>query len=255
MTSTAILIPARYNSSRFPGKLLKKNSLGQTVVGSVIQTCKQSGLPVFLLTDHDEIAQEGHINRVAVIREDADRPQPTNGTERCSYFVRDSVYSKPYDYFINVQADMPDVTVDMIKKIEDSFRYSFSGNDVHVSTLFTDMKEELKEDPNTVKLILIESRDAHYRCLWFGRGMTGYGHHHLGIYGYSKKALTIYTPDLRTPIEEELEGLEQLRWLKNGYSIMADRVEFDGIEINTENDWMVWRDRDRKKFYGGSLPE
>ena len=83
--------------------------------------------------------------------------------------------------------------------------------------------------PSTVKLIR-----AGDKALWFGRGMTGYGDWHLGVYGYR----TMHWLCIRTwkKQEERVEKLEQLRWLKAGWTIGCTRVDFNGIEINTEKD-------------------
>ena len=85
------------------------------------------------------------------------------------------------------------------------------------------------------------------QALWFGRGMTGYGEWHLGVYGYRKDALVLYN-NLEVPKEERIEQLEQLRWLKNGWTIGCYRVDFNGVEINTEQDIHLWNYKnDRKK--------
>jgi CMP-2-keto-3-deoxyoctulosonic acid synthetase len=67
-----------------------------------------------------------------------------------------------------------------------------------------------------------------------------YGSHHLGIYGYHRKALEDYS-SLKVPKEETIEGLEQLRWLKAGYNIGCMHTEFNGVEINTLHDAITWR--------------
>ena len=69
--------------------------------------------------------------------------------------------------------------------------------------------------------------------------MTGYGEWHLGVYGYKRKALEMY-PHLPIPIEEDVEKLEQLRWLKSGWDIGCSLVDFDGVEINTQEDIHLW---------------
>jgi len=99
------------------------------------------------------------------------------------------------------------------------------------------MPEEQQNDPNTVKLVR-----AADKCLWFGRGMTGYGDWHLGIYGYKRNALEMY-PGLTGTREERIEELEQLRWLKNGWDIGVFPCEFNGVEINTPEDAKKWNEK------------
>jgi 3-deoxy-manno-octulosonate cytidylyltransferase (CMP-KDO synthetase) len=103
-----------------------------------------------------------------------------------------------------------------------------------VTTMCAMMPEEQQKDPNTVKLVR-----AADKCLWFGRGIVGYGDWHLGIYGYRRNALEMY-PGLISTREERLEGLEQLRWLKGGWDIGVFPCEFNGIEINTPADAERW---------------
>jgi 3-deoxy-manno-octulosonate cytidylyltransferase (CMP-KDO synthetase) len=105
-----------------------------------------------------------------------------------------------------------------------------------VSTVFATMPKEEQNNPNSVKMVR-----AGDRALWFGRGMTGYGDWHLGVYGYKKYALELYSR-LEVTQEEEVEKLEQLRWLKNGWQIGCLSVYFNGVEINTPEDVRKWND-------------
>ena len=96
------------------------------------------------------------------------------------------------------------------------------------------MSKIQQDEPSTVKMVR-----AGDKALWFGRGMTGYGEWHLGIYAYRNDALNLY-PSLEITQEEKVEKLEQLRWLKAGWEIGCTRVNFDGIEINTKEDLKKW---------------
>jgi 3-deoxy-manno-octulosonate cytidylyltransferase (CMP-KDO synthetase) len=219
MTSAAILIPARYESKRFPGKplaLLK----GIPMIERVYNACKLSGIDTYVLTDDIRIGNLFSDENVIV-----DTSKYTNGTERCAGAISKALKLDDYDTFINVQGDMPDIRVDMIEDCLD-----WVGIDP-VHTLYTDMPEDSCDDPNTVKLVISNLDDA----LWFGRGITGYGEKHLGIYGYTREALEMY-PTLKVTKEEETEQLEQLRWLKSGWSIGCSYVKFDGMEINHPTD-------------------
>lgn len=226
MTSTAILIPARYGSSRYPGKPLAKLD-GVPMIQRVYNTCVESGLPTFVLTDHLLIMDLIPDQNLIVRKQDF-----KNGTERCAGSL-DSPMLKGFTKFINVQGDMPDITVDMIHKTKRLLDMGY-----RITTLYSNMEESMQNDPNCVKLVT-DSKD---KALWFGRGITGYGVHHLGVYGYYKKELTKY-PKLDISVEEDTEGLEQLRWLKNGYEIQCNKVKFNGIEINTPEDLDKWNER------------
>ena len=220
MTSTAILIPARYYSTRFPGKPLVDLN-GIPMIRRVYNTCIESGLDTYILTDDERIGTL--FDPDWVIYSDQDF---ANGTERCAY----ASGMLPYDQFINVQGDMPDVTLDMIEKTV------WHLKNYSVTTMCAMMPKEQQKDLNTVKLVR-----AADKCLWFGRGMTGYGDWHLGIYGYKQNALEMY-PNLTGTREERIEGLEQLRWLKNGWDIGVLPCEFTGVEINTPEDVRIWNE-------------
>ena len=123
---------------------------------------------------------------------------------------------------------MPDVTIEMIDRV--AVNTPMSG----VVTAWTEMDSQLQSDPNSVKIV----HNNVYAC-WFGRGLT-LGDHHLGIYGYTKKALLDYG---QQPSKyEKHEGLEQLRWFEKFYKIGVTKVDFDGIEINTPEDMEKWNE-------------
>lgn len=217
--TTAILIPARYNSSRFPGKMMEKLN-GVPLVEHVYNICAATGLDTYVLTDHQDIYNYMGGNR-CLMTQDAE-----NGTERCMQVI-DEVLQ--YDRYINVQGDMPDITEDIIRAVEKELQRS------DVSTAYTPMDFNLRSDPNSVKMIHSRGR-AH----WFLRASLTYGDHHLGVYGYNREAKAMYNASTKY-IEEDIEKLEQLRWIQNGMRIGAVEVEFDGIEINTPEDLEKWQ--------------
>lgn len=216
MTSTAILIPARYYSSRFPGKPLCDLG-GKTMIERVYDTCLRSGFDTFVLTDDERIVEV--IGAGTII----DRSDYSNGTERCAGAAKNLNYER----FINVQGDMPDITTDIIKRVN-------SITETGIATAWTNMDPQLQSDPNTVKIV----HNNVYAC-WFGRGLT-LGDHHLGIYGYTKEALLDYGQ--RPSKYEKHEGLEQLRWFEKFYKVSVTKVDFDGIEINTPEDMEKWNE-------------
>ena len=219
MSKTAILIPARYASTRFPGKPLVELD-GVPMIKRVYDACIASNLPTYVLTDDRRIANLIPDRHFWIDEQD----EYSNGTERCAGAVKYCPQLKQYDKFINVQGDMPDATTDMVDKCISSLQH------YPVSTVFTKMPEEKQNDPNSVKMV--RAGDS---ALWFGRGMTGYGEWHLGVYGYKRNALEMY-PNLIVEREEEIEQLEQLRWLKNGWQIGCLSVYYNGVEINAPED-------------------
>jgi 3-deoxy-manno-octulosonate cytidylyltransferase (CMP-KDO synthetase) len=121
--TTAILIPARYNSSRLPGKMMAKLN-GVPLVEHVYNRCVATGLDTYVLTDHQEIYNYLGAGRCLWTTE------AENGTERCMQVI-DTVLQ--YDRYINVQGDMPDITPEIIRAVENELQRS------DVSTAYTPM--------------------------------------------------------------------------------------------------------------------
>ena len=214
--NTAILIPARLKSKRFANKMLVDVG-GKPLIKRVFDICNETDYNTYVVTDSEEIAK---LVPNFIMTGDA-----SNGTERCAMAAK----TLNYDQYVNVQGDMPDVTPKMIYDVVKYLRY------YPIATLFADMPKIQQNEPSTVKMVR-----AGDQALWFGRGMTGYGDWHLGIYAYRSSALNLY-PNLEITEEEQIEKLEQLRWLKSGWQIGCTRVDFTGIEINTPEDLAKWK--------------
>jgi len=217
--TTAILIPARYASTRFPGKIMAKLN-GVPMVEHVYNKCVATGLDTYVLTDNQDVYNYLGASKCLWTTE------AENGTERCMQVI-DEVLQ--YDRYINVQSDMPDITPEIIRLVEDELQRS------DVATAYTIMDFNLRSDPNCVKMIHSRGR-AH----WFLRASLTYGDHHLGVYGYNREAKVMYNASTKF-VEEDIEKLEQLRWIQNGIKIGVVEVEFDGIEINTPEDLEKWQ--------------
>ena len=101
MTSTAILIPARLESKRYPNKMLVSLD-GTPLIKRVFDICNSTDFNTYVVTDSEEIA--------SMVPNYILTDEARNGTERCAIAARDL----HYDYYINVQGDMPDITIRMI---------------------------------------------------------------------------------------------------------------------------------------------
>jgi len=218
--NTAILIPARLASTRFPNKMLADLN-GVPLIKHVYNRCLETGYDVFVLADRTEIFDI--FDRDTCILTNANHE---NGTSRCMEVIGNYLN---YDRYINVQGDMPDITVDIIKAVENQL------NHCDVATVYTAMAEKDRNDPNVVKMIH-NGKTAH----WFLRASLAYGDRHLGVYGYTKFAKSLYEVTEKF-LEEDLESLEQLRWIQNHVKIAVTSVEFNGIEINTPEDLKQWK--------------
>ena len=190
--NTAILIPARLESKRYANKMLVELD-GKPMIKYVYDACVETGYDTFVVTDSMEIFSLFDAQYCWI----EEKPYE-NGTARCAGAIS-SRFFKAYDTFVNVQGDMPDVTANMINQCVDWLKH------YSVSTVYTTMRKEEQDRPESVKMVR-----AGDKALWFGRGMTGYGDWHLGVYGYRREALELY-PTLEVPIEEDVEKLEQLR--------------------------------------------
>ena len=219
--NTAIVIPARLASSRFPNKMLCDVG-GKTLIRHVYDQCLTTGYDVYVATDSEEIASQ--VENAIIV------PDAENGTERIAFMV-DQI--PQYKAIINVQGDMVRVPVEDLPKLTKLLEK------YHVATLKHPMKPEQQLDSNTVKVIST-SHQAH----WFCRAALPYGDWHYGIYGYHPALLKNY-PTMNKHPEEDIESLEQLRWLQNGYTIGVAEAGL-AAEINTPEDLENYLNSQRK---------
>ena len=196
------------------------------MIERVYNAAKATGYDTYVLTDDMRIFNLFNADTCWIDQE----VEYDNGTERCAGAASNDFFSK-YDQFVNVQGDMPDVTSEMVEKCITLLKY------YNVSTVYTKMPKEMQDDPNTVKCV-----HASEYALWFGRGITGYGSWHLGVYGYRRNALQQYN-NLEIPEEESIEKLEQLRWIKNSWQIGINPVYYKGTEINSPEDVDTWHNQ------------
>jgi len=214
----AILIPVRLSSFRFPNKPLADLD-GETLIERVYNRCKEFEIDTYVITE-DKLDIQGSFQS----------PVFANGTERLSWAVSNLKQLQKYNYIINVQCDMPDITFDIIDKL------AIKCSPYNIVTPYTEMSEEDQKDPNIVKFI-----HNGFKGHWFCRASLGYGDHHLGVYAFSRKTLASYNELNKCPAED-VERLEQLRWIHNSVTITPVFVNFHGIEINTQQDLDRWNE-------------
>lgn len=220
MARVVILIPARFQSSRFPGKPLTKIA-GKSMIQRVFENCQEAGFPTNVVTDHDGI--ESHVKEFGgnVLRINDDVP---SGSERIALAYERFLKTENPDLIINVQGDEPLLKGDILKKLAE-FHLS---SDFSIATLLRQRKtsEEDFKNPNVVKAVYSL---ANKQCLYFSRQSLPYDrdgnkeyawYHHIGVYSYTPKALSAF---VKLPMAslEDLEKLEQLRALENGMKIGA----------------------------------
>jgi 3-deoxy-manno-octulosonate cytidylyltransferase (CMP-KDO synthetase) len=235
------VIPARYASTRFPGKPLAVIN-GKTMIQRVYEQaihCKELE-KVIVATDHKAISDHVHLFHGNVLMTDE---RHKTGTERCCEVVeRLRMDGEHYDCVINVQGDEPYIQPAQISLVA----ACFTDPETHIATLIKKIAtpEELS-NPNVVKVVI----DKQGYAIFFSRSIIPFVqgkaqsewlsettfYKHIGIYGYLTPVLQkiVSLP----PSELELaESLEQLRWLENGQTIKTHITGFESIAIDTPAD-------------------
>lgn len=221
------VIPARYKSSRFPGKPLA-DICGKPMIWWVYQQClKVSQLDeLYIATDDEKIKNicAGYDMNV-IMTSDSHK----TGSDRVG-----EVASKVQgDLFINIQGDEPVIDPDEIKEVIDIFedsRVYFGSLRKRISD-----KEEISAQ-STVKVVVDKNEDA----LYFSRniipsnikdGVLANTYRHVGIYAYKKEFLSKFVNMPQTELELG-EGIEPLRAMENGYKIRVKETQFDSIGVD-----------------------
>ena len=232
------IIPARYGSTRFPGKPMT-DICGKTVIRRVYEQASKALDTVVVATDDDRIydAVEAFGGKVVMTRSDH-----KCGTDRCleAYMaVTTPIWREQNDadtVIINIQGDEPFIQPEQIEALMACF--DKEGTDI--ATLVRpytdrDTRSEL-EDPNTPK---VNWDTACGEARMFSRKVIaasdGKYYRHIGIYAYRADVLAQITQLPQSSLEIE-ERLEQLRWLENGYTIRVGVTEIPTIGIDTPED-------------------
>jgi 3-deoxy-manno-octulosonate cytidylyltransferase (CMP-KDO synthetase) len=230
------VIPARYASSRFPGKPLI-DLKGKTMIQRVYEGAKRSSLmaDVVVATDDDRIFQE-------VIRFGGKAmmtsPNHPSGTDRCAEVLNSFA---DIDVVINIQGDEPLVDHRQI----DQLLQAFVDAETQIATL--GIRDVSLEDLNNVNRIKIVTNNEG-KALYFSRScIPNYAHskedplamypylRHIGLYAYRSETLRTITK-LTPTVLEKIESLEQLRWLFYGYSIKVIETTIETPNIDVPED-------------------
>lgn len=234
------IIPARYASTRFPGKPLADMN-GKPMIRRVYEQVKDELDAVWVATDDERIetaVREFGANVVMT----SDRHR--SGTDRCY-----EAYTKVgagYDIVVNIQGDEPFIQPEQIRIL----KACFSHPEVEIATLVKpfsreDDFEKTLFNPNSPKVVLNKRQEAMY----FSRSIIPYVrgkqhtewlkehtyYKHIGLYAYRAETLKALT-ELEPSSLEQAESLEQLRWLENGYKIKVGITQQETIGIDTPED-------------------
>jgi 3-deoxy-manno-octulosonate cytidylyltransferase (CMP-KDO synthetase) len=223
-----IVIPARYESTRLPGKPLLEIA-GKPLIRLVYERAGESRLKdrIIVATDDGRIAEAvSSFGAEAVMTS----PSCKSGTDR----VFEAIKDKEADVIINLQGDEPFIRPDMA----DLLFSVMEKEDLDMATLCCPIASDSEyHDPNTVKVVL----DRHGFALYFSRSPIPYLRNsssrsllykHIGIYAFKRDFLERFVAMPKSRLEE-MESLEQLRVLENGFRIRVLTTHYDGFGIDT----------------------
>lgn len=237
------IIPARYASTRFPGKPLAMIG-GVSMIRRVYEQCLKADSLNIVVVATDDVRIAEHVkafNGNVVMTSTEHR----SGTDRCNEALKHLMIHNPdqqFDIVVNIQGDEPFIDPSQINAVTNCFK----DPEVDIATLARpiDSAEELF-NPNAVKVVTGNKKQALYFSRspipfirnfdqndWISRGSFL---KHLGLYAYRSEVLKAIAT-LPPGILENFESLEQLRWLENGYRISVELTDKEGVSIDTPED-------------------
>jgi len=241
------LIPARYSSTRFPGKPLA-DIAGKSMIHRVYEQACSCFEHVYVATDDDRI--KNHVldfGGKAVMTSSEHR----SGTDRCAEAanVINKAEGNRFDIIINIQGDEPFIQPDQLKLVCSCF----DDADTEIASLVKKISnaEELA-NPNIPKVILNNNQEA----IYFSRSIIPYlrnvpedqwynkhiFYKHIGLYAYRYETLMKLTK-LPPSTLEIAESLEQIRWIQNGFKIKIAETNTENLAIDTPDDLEKVRER------------
>jgi len=237
------IIPARYDSSRFPGKPLI-DIKGKTMIQRVYENSKTILPEIIVATDNDLIAKEVERFGGKFIMTSKNHK---NGTDRCAEALKiyEQNTKKTFDIIINIQGDEPFLHKEHLTKLISCFE----DNKTEIATLVK--KIESNKDifnPNKPKVII----DNRKYAIYFSRSPIPYlrntekenwhlkhiFYKHIGLYAYKNSVLKKIT-NLPVSGLEIAESLEQNRWIENGYKIKTNITDKESISVDTPDDLKI----------------
>ncbi len=233
------IIPARYASTRLPGKPLIDIN-GITMINRVYnQVSKCNKLTDIIIATDDERIYNHAKSFNANVAMTSESHQ--TGTDRC-YEVASKINLNDDDIVVNIQGDEPFIEPEQI----DLLIKCFENKDVEIATLVKYVSNKEDVFSNSVMKVIV---DKNNKALYFSRTPIPYIRDiekekwcenfnyikHIGIYGYKYKTLKEITLLPKSSLEKA-ESLEQLRWLENGYSISINYTTHDSFSIDTQED-------------------
>lgn len=233
------IIPARYSSSRFPGKPLVEIA-GKTMIRRVYERAQKclSFEDLIVATDDQRIFNEVQSFGGKVLMTSENHP---SGTDRCKEAL--DKLGIDCDFIVNIQGDEPFIDPVQLEELINIL----DKNTVELATMAKKINDPKRlSDPNSVKVIF----DKDYKAIYFSRHPIPFNrdeadvekwlntytyYKHIGIYAYRRDVLSEITKLERSSLEIS-ESLEQLRWLENGYKIKVAITDLESPNIDSPSD-------------------
>jgi 3-deoxy-manno-octulosonate cytidylyltransferase (CMP-KDO synthetase) len=224
------IIPARYASTRFPGKPLAKIGNKTMIEWTYFHSKKAKSLnQIIVATDHPEIFQCVKNFGGEVI---LTSPDHATGTDR----IIEATNNFPdCEIIVNIQGDEPGIESELIDGV---VNLKLQNRNFEMTTAACILEKENYTDPNRVKVVF----DKNFRAVYFSRSQIPSNfkaekkvYKHIGIYCYEKKFLLEYNSLPKSELEDS-ESLEQLRAIENGNSIGVHIHSGSGLSVDTESD-------------------
>ncbi len=232
------IIPARYASTRFPGKPLV-DIAGKSMIQRVYEQATKSKVLSKVVVATDDARIYDHVKNFggAVVMTDSAHQ---SGTDRCAEVIAKE--DELWDVAINIQGDEPFIYPEQIDSVADCF----TDDTIQIATLVKEIKNQHELlNVNMPKVIFNNRKQAIYfsrspipynRNLPVEEWLKNYTYYkHIGIYAYRTAVLKQLT---KLPISglEKTEALEQLRWIENGYSINVEVTNYESTAVDTPED-------------------
>ena len=226
------VIPARYASTRLPGKPLSMIA-GKPMIQHVYERACQAQMPdeVIVATDNELVEKAVAAFGGKAVMTSPDHPSGTDRLAEVALMYPD------VDVIVNVQGDEPMIPPEVIDNLAKAFE---ADAELNMATMKVAMDEADYDNPAAVKVVT----DLNGYALYFSRSLMPYPRNkpegykvykHVGIYAYRRNFLLKYAVLPPTPLEKA-ESLEQLRALENGYKIKVLESTFKGIGVDTPED-------------------
>lgn len=229
-----VVIPARFASTRLPGKALALIA-GKTMIEHVVDRANESNAKRVIVATDDERIQAALVSakcEVCLTRADHE-----SGSDRLAEVV-EKLNIDDHEVVVNVQGDEPLIPGKLINQVASSLHKSTAAV-MSTAAKAIETEDDLN-NPNVVKVVFAQNG----RALYFSRAGIPFARdtrsasawHHIGIYAYRSEFLKSYD-QLQSSAIEQTESLEQLRVLDNGYDIIVEKIDFDtGIGVDTPKD-------------------